>query len=103
MRRPPRPAWPRPGGTRRRASGPRRGIEAAPADGQLYWSLAELLLDDNRVDEVTRLSADLRKRGFPATLLDYLQARVLFGQEKWLKAAAELARVEPALERSADT
>lgn len=81
----------------------RRGIKAAPNEGRLYWALADLLLADNQLDEVTRLGAELRKRGFPPALLDYLRARVLFAGKKWGEAARELVQAEPALARAPDT
>jgi tetratricopeptide (TPR) repeat protein len=81
----------------------RRGIDVAPNEGRLYWSLAELLLAGNQVDEVKQLSADLRKRGLRPVLLDYLAARVLFAQGQWLEAARGLIQSVPALENSPET
>jgi cellulose synthase operon protein C len=77
-----------------------RGIQAVPDGGELYWSLAELLLDTGETGEVTKLVADLRQKGYSANLLDYLEARVLAGKGEWLQAANALERIQPVLERS---
>jgi tetratricopeptide (TPR) repeat protein len=77
----------------------RRGLEAvAPADRpELLWTLANLLLDGDKVADAREIASKLRDLLGPAATVDFLEARCLLGQQRWQDAADTLERVRTAL------
>lgn len=62
---------------------------------EVSWSLANLLIDENRIDEAETLIAGLPSSRFSATALDYLHGRLLMARERWAEAAERLERARP--------
>ncbi len=61
----------------------------------LRWSLANLLLDENRLDDVQVVIAELRDAN-PLSA-DYLEARRDMLRGRWFEAAKQLEKIRPAL------
>ncbi len=61
----------------------------------LRWSLANLLLDDNRLDDAQKVTKDVRDVN-PASA-DYLDARAFMQRGRWFDAATRLEKIRPAL------
>jgi tetratricopeptide (TPR) repeat protein len=72
----------------------RRGLEARPGQALLLWELANLLLDDGRVDEAREAGLSLQEEGVPGPWLDYLEARLLLAAGRWPEAIATLERLQ---------
>lgn len=75
----------------------RRGIEAQPNDAMLVWNLANVLLDDQKTDEIDLLVRRLQSLGHPGPLVEYLRARKEYVAEQWLVASRHFERLRPAL------
>lgn len=73
----------------------RQGVAALPAQTDLLWSLASLLVQQKQVP--TEEMAKLAQRGVPAAQRDFLQARILINQRQWLQAARLLEKASPGL------
>jgi tetratricopeptide (TPR) repeat protein len=74
-----------------------RGLAKVRKDQQyeLRWSLANLLLDDNRLEAAQKVIAEIREvNGLSA---DYLEARRDMARGRWFEAAKQLERIRPAL------
>jgi tetratricopeptide (TPR) repeat protein len=82
----------------------RQGIDHLPADTHpgLRWTLANLLLDDDRQPEAEKEMARLRKSNVAPAVVDYLQARLAMCRQQWARAARGLERVRPRLDLSAE-
>jgi tetratricopeptide (TPR) repeat protein len=78
----------------------REGIKAVPArlQGELRWTLANLLIDQDRADEARTELSRLEKGGFGRAALDFLNARLLISEGKWAQGARLFERVRAALE-----
>ena len=61
----------------------------------LRWSLANLLLDDNRLDETAKVIADMRDVN-PLSA-DYLEARLQMQRGRWFESAQRFEKIRPAL------
>ncbi len=75
----------------------RSGLEKSPDAVNLRWMLADALLDLKRQDEALPQIDGLRKSKVRSTLTDYLDARVLFSDEKWSAAARTFEKIRPSL------
>jgi tetratricopeptide (TPR) repeat protein len=80
----------------------RDGVKRFPNATDLAVSLADLLIDDGKIDEAERMILQLRRSGMPATLPDYLRARVLMKRDRWLEATTVLERVRNELAVGSD-
>lgn len=61
----------------------------------LRWSLANLFLDDHRLDDATKLIAEVRNAN-PLSAV-YLEARSEMVRGRWFEAARQFERIRPAL------
>src|SRR5262245_3669067 len=86
-----------------------RAVAALPPEGpeqeEFAWALADLLSGEAGRDEAGRKKAAalvdrLRKTDYPPARLDYLDARRLVNEAKWLEAANALERLRPRLATS---
>jgi tetratricopeptide (TPR) repeat protein len=75
----------------------KRGLVRLPEQIDLLWNLAELYLDQAQNREAVAVFERLKKGSPPAVWLDYLQCRLLIGEEKWGKAVRLLERTYPRL------
>jgi tetratricopeptide (TPR) repeat protein len=82
------------------------GVKATsgPAQCELLWHLANLLIDEGRTREAEadQVVAQLSKVASSSAVVPYLQARILVGREDWAQAASLLERARQVLEPSAD-
>jgi tetratricopeptide (TPR) repeat protein len=78
----------------------REGIKVVPArlQGELRWTLANLLLDQGLVEDARRELSHLDKGGYSLAALDYLNARVQISEGGWSQAAQRFEQVRAALE-----
>lgn len=79
-----------------------RGLAAVPASaqGDLLWTKANLLLDDDKADhlvEAGKAVEQLRKAGTSPAGADYLSARALARKNQWSEAARLFERARPQL------
>jgi tetratricopeptide (TPR) repeat protein len=77
----------------------RQGSQAVPRDVELQWALATLLVQTGEAEEAQGIARRLRKGGFPAPLLDFLDARALLQRGEWLGTSRLLEKVAPLLVR----
>ncbi|HYT87192.1 MAG TPA: tetratricopeptide repeat protein [Gemmataceae bacterium] len=86
----------------------RAGLKELPGEGELVWTLADLLVDQKDQTEVVKLIETLRKGGTARGPVEYLEARLLLNQGKWLEASQALEGSRslltrwPALSKQAD-
>jgi tetratricopeptide (TPR) repeat protein len=66
--------------------------------GELRWTLANMLLDQALADEAREEITRLEKGGYSPAALDFLNARLLVGDGKWVQAARVFERSRAALE-----
>jgi tetratricopeptide (TPR) repeat protein len=78
----------------------RRGTEAIPADTDLLWALANLLIQQGK--EPAAEMARLAQRDVPAAELDFLKARLLANQRQWVQACRLLEKNQVELHRRPD-
>src|SRR5207244_6116338 len=73
------------------------GLQRVRKDQQydLRWSLANLLLDDNRLDDARKIIAEVREVN-PLSA-EYLEARGEMLRGKWFEAARQFEKIRPAL------
>lgn len=73
----------------------RAGLKAVPKDKQfeLTWTLANLLLDDDQMEEARKAIAEVRAVS-PGNA-EYLQARCLMQQGRWFEAAKRFEKLRP--------
>lgn len=78
----------------------RDGVKAVSArmQGELRWTLANLLLDQAQTDDARKELARLEKGGYSPAAIDYLNARLLVGDGKWSQAARRFEQSRAALE-----
>jgi tetratricopeptide (TPR) repeat protein len=78
----------------------REGIKSVTSrqQGELRWTLANLLLDQGKADEAQEELARLEKGGYSRAALDYVSARLLVGEGKWSPAAHRFEQVRASLE-----
>lgn len=78
----------------------REGVKAITtrSQGELRWTLANLLLDREQPNEARQEIARLEKGGYATAALDYLNARLLVGEGQWKQAAALFERSRTTLE-----
>jgi tetratricopeptide (TPR) repeat protein len=69
-----------------------RGLDAAPDKGELLPPLADLLIQEGQREEARQVLGRLRESGFSPAWLAYFEARLLFGDGQWGKAAGLLER-----------
>jgi tetratricopeptide (TPR) repeat protein len=83
----------------------REGIKTITgrSQGELRWTLANLLLDQNRTEEASKELARLEKGGYAPAALDYLKGRMLVAEGKWAQAAPLFERCRAALESGSAT
>lgn len=80
----------------------RDGLKVMPDQLDLLWNYAHLLIHKKQDEEAARAVARLRKAGMPRPEMDYLQARIDFNHERWLKAQRTLEQVYPLLLKDHD-
>jgi tetratricopeptide (TPR) repeat protein len=80
----------------------KRGLEAVGKErqGDLHWTLANLLLDDEQFEPARKIISQIR--GVHALSADYLDARGMMYQGRWYDAARTLERLRPALKAVAE-
>jgi tetratricopeptide (TPR) repeat protein len=78
----------------------RDGIKAIPGrtQGELRWTLANLLLDQGQAEEARQEIVRLEKGGYGPAALDFLNARLLVGEGQWKQAAQLFERARTTLE-----
>jgi tetratricopeptide (TPR) repeat protein len=76
-----------------------RGLKALPADIGLILSLADVLIQNNRLAEAGTLVQRLRTAKVQSAPVDYLEGHLLFRKGQWLAASRILERAAPRLER----
>ncbi|MCI0743396.1 MAG: tetratricopeptide repeat protein [Gemmataceae bacterium] len=75
----------------------RRGLNELPDNQDLLWALAHLVIQGGALEEAETIEGKLRQKGFPAPLLDCLQARLLVHKNNWLEASRRLEKLRPQL------
>jgi tetratricopeptide (TPR) repeat protein len=77
----------------------RSGLRAVPPDNryELLWTLANLLIDGGDVAETRKTAGQIQDYTGPTPSVDYLEARCLMAQERWLEAVGMLERVRGSL------
>ncbi|MEN6405152.1 MAG: tetratricopeptide repeat protein [Thermoguttaceae bacterium] len=73
------------------------GLNATERNPQLLWTLANLLIDINQLNEVKQLIDELQSREYSKPLVDYLKARVEYTKGHWLTARSGFENIRPAL------
>jgi Tfp pilus assembly protein PilF len=73
------------------------GLEKVHKEHQydLRWSLANLLLDDNRLDEARKVITEVRDAN--AVSAEYLEGRAEMLRGRWFEAAKQFEKIRPAL------
>jgi tetratricopeptide (TPR) repeat protein len=73
----------------------KKGLQAVAKEHQfeLTWTLANVLLDDEQMDEAKKLIVQIRDVN--ALSAEYLEARCLMQQGRWYDAAGKLDRLRP--------
>lgn len=66
----------------------------------LRWSLANLLLDDNRLDEAQTVIREIREANTLSA--SYLEARAKMLRGRWFEAAHQFEKIRPALKGTAE-
>lgn len=61
----------------------------------LRWSLANHLIDDNRLDDARKTIAEIRESN--AISADYLNARIEMSRGRWFEASRQFERIRPSL------
>src|SRR5262249_14711464 len=76
----------------------RRGLKESPGNGDLLWSLTELLTQtpDGREEAGANIER-MRAPGSTSPLVDYLDARLLLAREEWHSASQILEKLHPQL------
>ena len=75
-----------------------RGIDAAVdphGRNELSWVLADLLIDQHRWAEASRVIDNMERRDVLPKRLQYLQARIKAGEGQWIEAAKDLEAIYP--------
>jgi tetratricopeptide (TPR) repeat protein len=82
----------------------KRGLEAAAPEEryELLWTLANLHIDGGEVAEARQAVGRIRDEVGPTPMIDYLEARCLMVQQRWLEAATSFERVRGAVRSSPD-
>src|SRR5262249_14806814 len=77
----------------------REGLKAAGKEQHfdLYWSLANLHLDDADLAEARKVMSEIRERHNAPTAVEYLGARCRIIQRRWDKANRILEKIRPGL------
>jgi tetratricopeptide (TPR) repeat protein len=75
----------------------RDGLRELPEQTDLRWQLAELLVRLQQPGEAVEAIGHLRKGGFAPAALDFLNARLLMNEGKWVQAARLLEEGYPRL------
>lgn len=75
----------------------RQGLELLPGHPDLQWELADALIEAGQAEQAAEAVGRLRKETYRSGLLDYLRARLLIGERKWLDAAGLLEGAYPLL------
>jgi tetratricopeptide (TPR) repeat protein len=77
----------------------RKGLKTLPnpVHPNLHWTIANLLLDDNKLKEAEKEIAQLRQTNISLAAVDYLQARLCVCRQQWPRAARLMERVRPKL------
>jgi tetratricopeptide (TPR) repeat protein len=76
----------------------RRGVQEVGKEGkyELTWALANLLLDDNQLDQAQQHITEIRE--ISARSAEYLDARVQMLQGRWFEAARTFEKLRPHLQ-----
>jgi tetratricopeptide (TPR) repeat protein len=77
----------------------RQGFKAISSQPEAAWAAADLFIDAGAPADARRLMARLRRAGFPAERLDYLDARLEMHRGQWLRAATLFEQSRPLLAR----
>lgn len=80
----------------------RDGLKAMPDQADLLWNYAHLLIRKQQDAEAAEVISRLGKIGMPRPELDYLQARIHFNHQQWLKTTRTLEHVYPLFRRNHD-
>lgn len=73
--------------------GLRKVAKAHQAD--IRWGLANVLLDDNRLEDAAKIVQEIRETN--AASADYLQARMQIQRGRWFDAVRQLEKIRPSL------
>lgn len=75
----------------------RLGLDAVRKENrhELRWTLANLLLDDNRMDDAQKVIGEIRETNVLSA--DYLQARAMMLRGRWFDAARQFDKIRPAV------
>jgi cellulose synthase operon protein C len=66
------------------------GIKATDRYPTLLWLMANILIDDNKLDEARQIVDELRKKLFNKPMIDYVDARIEFVRQHWKSAIERL-------------
>lgn len=82
----------------------RRGLAFAGKDQQfeLYWSIANLVLDAADLGQARKLMSEIRDAHTAPTALEYLEARCQMVQGRWYEASRLLEKIRPGLKSVAE-
>src|SRR5690606_19978315 len=75
----------------------KRGTMAAPADLDLRWNYANLLLEQGRSSEAADEIKSLRAGNHPDAPVKYLEARISIVDGRWLESVRQLRALRPQL------
>ena len=70
-----------------------RAIAEVPADRELLWKKARLLLDQKRYDEVEAMYKPLERAHTQPPMIAYLKARIIMEQGDYLNGTKQLAKI----------
>jgi len=85
------------GNREKAAAALQQGLKATARNPQLLWSLANLLIDNNRLADVQKIIDELQQKGFPQAYIDYLTARIDLMERRWLSARQKLEKIRSTL------
>ena len=74
-----------------------KGLRATDRNPQLLWSMANLLININKMDQARKIIEELRTTEYHHSLIDYLSARIDYVQGHWLVARRGFEKVRGTL------
>ncbi|HEY4761139.1 MAG TPA: tetratricopeptide repeat protein, partial [Thermoguttaceae bacterium] len=74
-----------------------QGLKETKNAAPILWFKANLLIDNENVDQAKETIKKIRATEYPKPLVDYLDARVVFLQKNWAEASRQLEKVRPSM------
>jgi len=75
-----------------------KSLEKLPDEVVLHWTLANLLAEQGNTTDLMFQVQELKRLGFNATLVEFLEASYEVNLSHWAKAIQSLSRLQPMLE-----